>query len=73
MSATVAHVVVMTGDIGIPDNRTPALLRLSAMISQYFIEPLQFSSSDEFLKRRNLSASFSGLNDRDHFHRVCIS
>ena len=32
----------------------PALLRLSAMISHYFMESLQFSSPDEFPTPRNL-------------------
>ena len=41
----------------------PALLSLSAMISQYFIEPLPFSSPDEFPKQRSLEDRFSGLSD----------
>jgi hypothetical protein len=42
----------------------PTWLRLSAMISQYFIASLPFSSPDESPTPRNLSAWFSGLNDR---------
>src|SRR4029079_16194089 len=34
------------------------------MISQYLMELLPFSSPDEFPTPRNLSACFSGLNDR---------
>jgi len=37
----------------------PAFLRLSAMISQYLIEPLPVSSRDESPKRRNPADSFT--------------
>src|SRR4029077_3732315 len=40
-----------------------AALSLSAMTS-HFMESLPFSSPDEFPTPRNLSAYFSGLNDR---------
>jgi hypothetical protein len=47
-----------------------AALSLSAMISQYFMESLPFSSPDEFPTPRNLSACVSGLNDRQA-HLFC--
>ena len=43
---------------------TPLRVTDPAMISQYFMESLPFSSPDEFPTPRNLSACFSGLNDR---------
>jgi hypothetical protein len=49
----------------------PAFLRLSAIISQALIGLLPFSLPDEFPIQRNLSASFSGLNDlqaREQYH-----
>jgi hypothetical protein len=42
----------------------PDLLSLSAMISQDLIASLPSSSPDESPRPRNLSACFSGLNDR---------
>jgi hypothetical protein len=39
----------------------PALLRLSAIISQYFIGSLPFSSPDEFPTLRNREDGFCGL------------
>jgi hypothetical protein len=51
----------------------PRSLRLSAIISQYFIASLPFSSPDEFPTPRNLSVSVSGLNDplaRVQCHRM---
>jgi len=42
----------------------PALLRLSAMISQYFIGSLPFSSPDEFPTPHNLWVSFADLIGR---------
>ena len=44
-------------------NSTRLLLRLSAMISQYFIGRLPVSLRDEFPTQRNLSANVVGLND----------
>src|SRR5438874_12990944 len=51
----------MLGDAVRPE---PSECNRSAMISQYFMELLPFSSADEFPTPHNLSACFSGLNDR---------
>jgi hypothetical protein len=51
--------------------------QLVAMISQYFMELLPFSSPDEFPTPRSFLACFSGLNDRQEhgqYHkRLCPS
>ena len=51
----------------------PALLSLSAIISQYFTESLPVSLPDEFPKPRNLSANVVGSNDlqaHGQYHRM---